>query len=335
MIRKSFFVFLSFGMLLVSCGRNPLSVNVSGVKTDITFINLDEVLAHADSSELLRMHHRMQDSLKDIYEYTLGYCLQIQRPTDSTFYKTMRVFREDQYVSRLEKRIAEHFTDLSPIEAKITDGFRHLKYHFPKGSQPNHVLFINSLFAANASANDTDLAIGLERYLGPETDVIKELPAQTFFEWIKEGMQRKYLERDALCAWIMTNYVAEEDGFLAEAIIRWGKILYLTEACFPDEKEAIIIRYSEEDLKWAYDNEYAYWDYLVKQQLLFKNNERDKMNMLGDAPFTVGLPEKGPDRLGQFLGWQIVRQYMEDNDITLKELLATPYDKILKNYEAE
>ena len=56
--------------------------------------------------------------------------------------------------------------------------------------------------------------------------------------------------------------------------------------------------------------------------------------MFQEGPFTPGLPEKGPDRLGQFLGWRMVQQYMENNsDLTLEELKEVGYNTILQAYE--
>ena len=69
--------------------------------------------------------------------------------------------------------------------------------------------------------------------------------------------------------------------------------------------------------------------------MLFKNNEVDKVNLLNEAPFTIGLPDKSPDRLGQFLGWKIVQKYMSKNNISLKELIKIPYNTILQEYEIE
>jgi uncharacterized protein YjaZ len=58
--------------------------------------------------------------------------------------------------------------------------------------------------------------------------------------------------------------------------------------------------------------------------------------LLNEGPFTVGLPEKSPDRLGQFLGWKIVREFMEQNEsISFNELIKLPYNTILQSYEIE
>jgi uncharacterized protein YjaZ len=35
------------------------------------------------------------------------------------------------------------------------------------------------------------------------------------------------------------------------------------------------------------------------------------------------IDRESPGRIGQWLGWQIVKSYMENNDVTLDQLLKT------------
>lgn len=321
--------------IATACGSDPLNVDASGVKLDLGYVNMDSAMVNADSSGLIELHHRFTSEIPGIYEYQLGYCLGIGNVEDTAFYNSISLFLKEPYIARVEKRISEKFENLSPVKEKISDGFKHLKYHFPKGLIPENVVFMNSFFASNAFSTEKEIGIGLERYLGKETDVIKELPPDKFYEWMKEGLDEKFIARDALCSWIMTHYVEDVNGNLAEHLIRWGKIIYLTEASFPEESDALIMRYSEEDLQWALDHEYDVWTYLVTDKLLFKTDEKMRINLINDGPFTVGLPEKGPDRLGQFLGWRMVKKYMEIKKVSLEELVKTPYTSILSEYEID
>lgn len=335
MTLKSIFSFLTIILILISCNRNPLDVDVSNINLNVDFVNLDSIFVHSDTNQLLSQHHYHLQNNKEIYEYELGYCLGIGNVSDSTFLRSIRLFQSEPYIKRVEKRIATKFSNLELIKSEIVLGMKYLRFHFPKGKVPKKVFFMNSMFASNAFCTEKQIGIGLERYLGKETDVIKELPSDPFFEWIREGMDSRFLTRDALCSWIMTHYVSEADGNLAENIIRWGKIIYLTQAAMPAENPALIMRYTEEDYKWAVENEYAFWKYLVDEKMLFKIDDRNKMNMLNEGPFTVGLPEKGPDRLGQFLGLRIIQKFMDSKKVSLKQLIETPYSEILVEYEID
>lgn len=335
MTLKRFSFLLIPAVFICGCKYDPLNVDSSQIQIKLNFVNMDSLFYKADSSEMIELHHRFKKEIPEIYDYELGYCIGIGNVSDTAFQRSMSMFLSDAYVNRVEKHIASKFSDLRKYKNEIREGFKNLKFHIKDGKIPDNIVFMNSFYASNAFCTQKEIGIGLERYLGAKTDVIEELPPDQFYEWMKEGLNEKYLSRDVLCSWVMTHYVEELTGNLAEHLIRWGKIIYLTEAAFPDESEALILRYSEEDFEWAIDHEYDVWQYLVKDKLLFKTDEKLRVNLLNDGPFTVGLPEKGPDRLGQFIGWRMIHKYMEIKKVSLEEMLKTPYTAILAEYEID
>jgi len=328
-------LFVLISVSLFSCTGDKLKVSVAEIGVDTKFVNLDSIIIYTNDKSLISNHHQLENSITDIYNYQLGYCLQIGNVSDTAFVNSINQFRNDQAIAKIEKRIFQKFKDVSIQKNEIIEGLKHLKLHFPKGKIPKNVVFMNSLFQSNAFCTEKEIGIGLERYLGKEMDVIKTLPSEPFYDWIKESMNSDFLVRDAICSWVITHYVPEKEGNLAENIVKWGKILYLTEAALPNMDKNLVIRYSPNDFEWAIRNEFAVWKFLVDQKYLFKINELIESNFLKEAPFTTGLPSEGPDRLGQFIGWRMVQNYMNNNDVSLEELIHIPYNTILQEYEIE
>ena len=322
-------------ILLFSCNRDPLQNDSSKIKLQISYYNMDSVFVFAKGAELENWNLYFKMEIPDAYSYELGRGLRLETDDDSTILTNINTFSQDSFMMKFEKEIQKKFPNLMDQHKAIVLGLRNLKFHFPKMHVPKAIVFANSVFQSSAFATQDELMIGIERYLGKDNEMIQQLPPQVFYEWIKEGMEERYLERDALSNWIMTHLVDMKEGNLAENMINWGKILYFTEAAYPDLPEDVIVRYTPEDLKWAEENEPSLWIYLKKQKMLFRTDQDESINMLASGPFTPGLPEKGPDRLGQYLGWKMVRNYMNNNDITLPELLKTKYNKILQAYEIE
>lgn len=327
--------FILIGLpVLAACSHNQLDVSTENVQLNVRYTNLDSLLWRSDTTQLLHAVMEQRTRIPDIIDYELGYCWNAGSVTDPLFTKRAGAFRMDPFVRRVEQRIGQKFLNLPERHKVITEAFKYLKVHLPNAKLPKEVVYMNSYFASSAFCTENEIAIGLERYLGAKTDVIAELPPQEFFPWIKQKMDAQYLERDAVAAWIMSNIVEEKENVSTiEAMIRWGKIMYLTEAAFPEKPKHWIMRYTESDYSWALKNEQPFWDYLVDQKLLFEKDEQMQANFLNDGPFTSGLPEKGPDRLGQFLGWRIVQSYMAQYDITLQQLMALPYTELLQEYE--
>lgn len=333
---KSIFIILFAGVLAMSCRNNPLNVDASKVKLNLSFINVDSILFNSNDEDLIASNNRFKKEINEVYSYNIGYCMQVGELTDTAFVNSINKFRVDTFIVRLENEIAKKFENKVDMNKTIIDGFKHLKYHFPKKNYPSHIVYMNSLFSSSIFCTEQEVGVGLDRYLGYDSEIVKNLNSMHFHEWIKHGMDKSFLERDVITGWIETNIVDEVDGNLAEKIVRWGKIIYFTEAAFPEMDKHIILRYTEEQLKWAFDNEFEFWDYIVGENMLFQLNERNEANMLGPGPKTPGLPKEGaPDRLGQFLGWQMVKSYMEQNDVTLAELAKLSYNEILQEYEVD
>lgn|SRR3989338_7941362 len=335
MTRKSIWIPLLCLPVLLACS-DPLDVDVSDIKVDITFADVNATLISADSAELIQKHHTFGKEFTNVYAYLIGYCLKIGEVQDSAFYNSVMQYRLDPTIQKMHADIAAKFEDKTSIEAKILDGFQHIRYHLPDAHLPKYIVYMNTLFQSGVFCTEDEIGIGLQNYLGQDNRIVKQLNPEFYFDWMKEGFDARFLERDVLTGWIETHLVGETDGTLVEHIVHWGKVLYLAESAFPDEDESIILRYTQKEMDWAAENEYAFWQYLVDEDLLFKIDDRTTRNMVGDGPFTPGLPEEGsPDRMGQYLGWRMVHSYMEQNEISVKEMLDLPFNTILQDFEIE
>jgi len=331
-----FILVLSSFFIFTSCTSNRLDVDVSRTNVNISFVNLDSLLFNIPKTSIPQVLGPYAGNSNGVLAYQLVHCLGIGGFKDSSSLNRIEIFRSDPYIKRLESKISNLGNTKKDLQLQLLDGFKHLHFHLSEVPLPKQIYYINSLFVSNVYCSNREIGIGLERYLGPKEAVIEELPSQEFFQWMKDGMLKEYIPRDVLAEWISTNVVPEDEGNFAEKMIRWGKIIYLTEAAFPEIDKHVLFRYTKKGYAWADHNETTIWKYIVNQNLLFSKNERDHSNFLNEGPFTVGLPEKSPDRLGQFLGWKIVHGFMEQNEsISMNELVKLPYNTILQSYEIE
>jgi hypothetical protein len=313
-----------------------LDVDVSRSNVNFSYVNLDSLLFHTPKNNIPKVLESYATSSDGVLAYQLVHCLGIGGFKDSSSLNRIEMFRNDLYIKRLRSKISCLYSSKKDLQLQLIDGFKHLHFHLSEVPLPKQIYYINSLFVSNVYCSNREIGIGLERYLGPKEAVIEELPSQEFFQWMKDGMLKEYIPRDVLSEWISTNIVEEVNGTFAQKMIRWGKIIYLTEAAFPKMDKNILMRYTKKRYDWAEHNEPSVWKYLVDQNLLFSKNERDHANFLHEGPFTVGLPENSPDRLGQFLGWKIVRDFMKKNEsISFNQLVKLPYNTILQSYEIE
>lgn len=335
--RKNLFWLPFLVLVLQACGGDRLDVDASNINVDIKFEDMRSTIHNTSGEKLLGVHRRYLREMPDIYNYFLGACLQFPEDySDSVYLSGISAFQKDKDMQLFESEMDQKFKDLTSIETKLTDGFKHLKYHLPKVKLPKYIVFMNTLFRSSVWCTESEIGVGLGNYLGAKSKTVAKLNPNVYYKWIKEAMNRDYLERDVAENWIRTHVVDEVTGNLAEHIIREGKILYLTKAAYPEMEDHLILRYSKSQWDWAEKNEYAFWKYLVDEKALFESEEITIMNLTKPGPKTPGLPIEGsPDRLGQYLGYRIVRNYMEDAETTVEGLVKMSYTDILQSYEPE
>ena len=330
------FVTLLFGLVIfifASCSSNTYEVNVDEVPLNVEFVNLDSLAFHANWTQRDALFMNLKKKDEELFNFAFSFALEIPLTSDTAFRNGINRFYSNPYINALEQKMATKSKWREESRLTILNGFKRLSFFQPEWKKPASVYFINSRFAASAYCTDKSVAIGQERYLGSGDKLIQQLPSNQFYGWIKDAMQPNYVGSDALLVWISTHGIEETSENFASEMIRWGKMLFLTHICLPELPESDVLRYAKKDFNWAVASEKSFWEYLVDEELLFKTDEETRMNFLHEGPFTTGLPQESPDRMGRFMGYMIVKQYMENNDVSPKELMYIPYNKILQKYQ--
>ena len=258
---------------------------------------------------------------------------------DSLQYQIWKSFYKQEYVKAVEKEIDVEFSNLDEENKRLLLSFKRFKSYFPKKELPKEIIFTNTNFGGNVYMGNGNLIVGLERYLGAYQKQIKKiLPPTEFPTWMQKGFHKKFMFRDIIMSSILFNKTVPESSseYLIEKIIEWGKVCVLTEMSLRLNNEdilpEIVLRWTKDQWIWAKANEKAFWNYLSKNDMLFSTSEKTKAFVLNNGPYTLGFSEKSPDRMGQYLGWKMVRNYIFSEKINLREMVHLDYKKILKAY---
>ena len=109
--------------------------------------------------------------------------------------------------------------------------------------------------------------------------------------------------------------------------------MYQLDCYAPDASDAQKIGYSIEEIEWTVSNEMPIWKYFIENKLLYSTDSDLYTRFIADAPFSkffIDIDKESPGKIGVWLGWQIVRSYMRNNDVTLQQLLQTNAEEIFK-----
>jgi hypothetical protein len=241
------------------------------------------------------------------------------------FPKEIIAFLNDANVKDVFASCRKEFTDLSNEEAEIQKAFARYQYHFPDSSLPNLLTFVCG-FQYNIITTDRDLCIGLEMYLGSDS---KFYPLVQFPDYKIANMRREMMVPDAIKGFLLGNYelIAKD---LLDQIIFYGKIMYAQAVLLPDLPEHVRFGYSKQQWDWCIKNEKNIWTHFVDQKLLYSTDFKDEVKYINDGPFTPGLATEAPGRIGIWLGYRIVSQFVKNKNITsLSDLFRIADQRII------
>ena len=326
---KVFRLFLVI-IIFASCQSDPLKVNVSGIelRLDIKRLDRDIFNVTTENKEIaIRKLRQTYGSFFDEYNQNV---IALGNPSDSLYGSYLNAFLTDSMRVMSKLKIDSAFVDLTDLEKKLEDGFRHYKYYFPAKLIPKVFTIISGFNQSVVITNDA-IGISLDTYLGTNCPYYKMLGLP---EYKRENMYSDKIPTDVLYNWAMSEFVFDESkNNMISNMIYQGKLLYFLDAMFPDEAANIKIGYPADKLEWCIKNEAGMWTYLVEHKLLFTTDWMNIVRFIGPAPFTSVFTNASPGRTGAWLGWQIVKKYMKKNSrISLVSLMSdNDYQKILND----
>ena len=309
MFRKTFLVLTLF--LVFACNEDSKQrEEIDKINIEFKVERFDQKFANAVPEDL--------PQLKRDYPFLFP----AQYP-DSVWVNKM----QDSIQLELNTEVTAAFKDFSKEEDELKTLFQHIKYYFPSFKAPTVITVTSDVDYRNKVLLTPDfLFIALDTYLGKDHQFYMGIQ-----EYLKKNFERAQILPDVASQYA-ERYVPQpqKKNFLA-TMLYYGKLLYLKDRWLPDTPDFEKIGYTEEELKWADANEEQIWRYFVDKELIFDSDTKLYSRFLYPAPFSkfyLELDNESPAMLGQYIGWHIIRDYMDKNDVSLQEMLDTDAETI-------
>lgn len=221
------------------------------------------------------------------------------------------------------------YKDFSSKETQLKSLFKHVKYYNPKFKSPDIITMLSNIdYKSRVIYADSLMLISLDVYLGKNHLFYTDYP-----KYIKENNTKQHVVVDVANAIIEKQIYPSNKRRFIDKMIYEGKKMYLLDLYLPNVSNQEKIGYSKDKLDWAAYNEEQTWMYFIDRKLLFSTDTKLNQRFLDDAPFSKFYMEQdnlSPGKIGVWLGWQIVKSYMEHNDVSLQELLKLDEDIIFQ-----
>lgn len=327
--------------LFASCGNDKWDVDPDTVDLGREFRvrNFHEdlkTLPESDSVAIEKLVRVYSEFWCDYAEaiLPLGHC------NDTASVAKLRGFLNHKDMSELSAAIdttsgsAEH---LLKVSGELEDAFKRFHALMPGEPIPD-IIWMNSGFNVAIYPKEHYVGVGLDSFIGHDHELLGYLPPDRFPQYRRLRMHPDLMAVNAFRGWLLVNFSSRgyTGNMLIEDILYWGKILWLTDKCMATEHKHLLMDWTPEEWAWAEANEDKIWIELQPQDVLFETNRTIYNRWLNEGPFTRAgkIPQESPDRLGAWMGWRIIEDYMDRNDdIELEKLIEDlDYNPMLKSY---
>ena len=290
---------------------NKLSVDVSNIEANVEIERFDIDFYNTKPSELSKTKEK--------------YPMFFPSQPDSVWVNKINNKDEQELFAETQKV----FSEINKEKEELTSLFKHVKYYNPKFVSPKVITMLTNIDYNNRIVyTDSLLLISLDSYLGKEHEFYNDYPA-----YVKQNNTKEHIVIDVAKAIVGKQMIPSMARSFIDKMIYRGKKMYLLDAYLPNTSDALKIGYSQIKLDWAERNEEQIWMYFIEKDLLYSTSKDVDKRFLDLAPFSKFYMEEdsqSPGRIGEWIGWQIVRSYMQKNDVSLHQLLQTSEDEIFK-----
>ena len=286
---------------------------ITDIQVSIQIDRFDKKFHESDSKEIPK--------IKERYPYLFP-----EKFNDSIWINRQK----DTLQLLLLRSVDRVFPSMDPIEKELKHLFQHIKFYFPETRTPHVIGLINNVDYQNKIIyRDSLLIISLDTYLGNSHPLYEGIP-----KYVRQEMDYKFLSSQIAKNFAEIKTAIPKNRSLLSYMIYHGKKLYVKDLILPHKSDAIKIGYNEGQINWAIENEKYIWEYFIERKLLYNNDVSLMKRFIDPSPFSkfyLEIDNESPGKIGQWLGWQIVRSFVDKNpQVKLSEILGMPEEILFK-----
>jgi hypothetical protein len=296
---------LHFG--LISCKTDPADIPV---KVEIERFDI-ELMAVKSKAELAGLFAKNPAYTKSLYR---------AMPDDTGLIGHVFFLTSHPDTRKFHAETSKNFGDLTTIKNQFITAFQHMKAMYPTFKEPKIMTTFTGL-ENDLFVSDSLIIISLEAFNGPKATYRPDQPNYLLRRYAPEyivPMAVRYLSNSY-------NKTDQGDQTFLGDMIYFGKSLEFTKQMMPETPDSLILGYSGKELDNTWAAQDLIWAHTVEKTLLYNKTPQIKEKYLGERPNVPEIGPACPGRIGQWLGWRILKRYMNENPkLTFQEVMAKP-----------
>jgi hypothetical protein len=311
---------LSAALLFESCADDARRAvpDVSHIKAEVQLQRFDRDLFALDTANLEPGMQQMAQKYPELFPLFTVQIIHDQTNPKETPAQALKGFLTAPQIRHLLDTVQRVYANSDKLENALTQMLRYYKYYFPQKPVPK-VAAIVSEFAVDAfTLGDSLCGIGLDMFLGPDYPGYNP---EIFPDYIRRQFQSDYIPV-RLAKALAQNIAGEPSGNrLLDFMIANGKILYIADCLLPETPDSLKMGYTRDQIEGCEANEKLVWARLLEQKLLYSSDFNDWKKLVTPSPNAPIVFQEAPGEVGNWIGWQIVKSYMQRYPETKLETL--------------
>ncbi|MCX6352061.1 MAG: hypothetical protein NTX03_09390 [Bacteroidetes bacterium] len=330
-------------LLITACKNKKWQADTSDIKYDFKFQRFEKDFYELDTTHFKAsmdaLYIKYPDLLKIYTEHLYRDYFKKVKPGDTTaiYENFKKLFFQNKSMTEVYGDVKKAFPphEIKKIETKLTEALKRYKYFFPKERIPKFYTAMASFGIKAFNTYDKNPCLSLDMYLGSSYKYYNASNID-FPLYVSRRMDKPFIIPDILSSFFESKYDRDSltDRTILSKMIYAGKTLFFLDLLTPEIPDSVKLGYTKAQMQWCNDYAKEVWKHFNAKEVFFSTDENKRIQYLGDGPFTNAeeMPQESAPRLGEWLGWQLVKTYMEQHsDVTLKQLfMEKDCNKILK-----
>jgi hypothetical protein len=313
------------GLALAGCSspaQDPAelapSPRLTEIRFDSAFFAMDSLHFESDLAKLVQQYPQFSE---DYFDRILMLSSKKESNKILAFYKAyLPIYQATTKIQAPKKATPE-----------IAEAFKRFHFYFPTYTLPKQIIyFIGPLETYGNVVTKDGLAIGLQLYMGAASSWYDSEQISTIYpSYISRQFAPEYIVVNSIQN-ILNDYdpLAINGKQLIDQMIEIGKRQYILSQCLPTASDTLLLGYTGNQLKAIKENAGDIWTFLSSQNRLFSVDPNLTSAILREAPYNDYFGEDIPGNVGKYIGYEIVKSWMSQQNgkskSDLNQLLKTP-----------
>ena len=326
MMKYSFLIVLAGLLSLSSCSEKAadcLEAPVVPISVDVEIERLEDQLFAAESAgnvlDLINAHPIMKEEFLGAGQY----------PSDTILANELFKIIKNPYTDTLYMDAKNNFGNMQDLKEEFDQAFSYIKHYYPSFKAPKIQTMVTGFGSSEMYVAEEQIIIGLDFYLGPAAKYRPQgVPA-----YILKRYDKPYIVPAVLLLYA-DRFLKEDpaDQTMVADMIYYGKKYLFTKNMMPCTPDSLIVWYDGSELANVEENKNLLWYHFLENELLYETSHILKQKYLDERPNIYEIGNKCPGRIGAWLGWDIIREYQNQNpSVSLTQLMANPDAKEIFN----